>query len=219
MKTILKAIYFLSTLNNKHSLDAIRHLKKHLFLKEELIRTKSLHYLLSCFLISSVFLFSTQKTNANNDYSRTIDSLQIILKVAKKDTNKVNILNELSSDDRIAFYSSLKGVERSTCLELLNEKNKDAVHDILGYPENSVARLINTQFATINTDITIGQASEHLRKNHKDTETANVIYVTDNEGKLIDDIPVRRFVLNEPTKKITEILDGSCVRLKLTDTK
>lgn len=129
------------------------------------------------------------------------------------------ILNELSSDDRIAFYSSLKGVERSTCLELLNEKNKDAVHDILGYPENSVARLINTQFATINTDITIGQASEHLRKNHKDTETANVIYVTDNEGKLIDDIPVRRFVLNEPTKKITEILDGSCVSLKLTDTK
>lgn len=129
------------------------------------------------------------------------------------------ILNELSSDDRIAFYSSLKGVERSTCLELLNEKNKDAVHDILGYPENSVARLINTQFATINTDITIGQASEHLRKNHKDTETANVIYVTDNEGKLIDDIPVRRFVLNEPTKKITEILDGSCISLKLTDTK
>jgi magnesium transporter len=129
------------------------------------------------------------------------------------------ILNDLSSDDRIAFYSSLKGVERSAHLELLNEKNKDAVHDILGYPENSVARLINTDFVTIETGITITQAIEHLRKNHRDTETANVIYVVDKEGKLIDDIPVRRFVLNDPDKKVADILDGFCVSLKMTDSK
>ena len=131
----------------------------------------------------------------------------------------VLILNELSSDDRVTFYSSLKGVERSNLLKLLNEKNKDAVHDILGYPENSVARLINTEFATITSQLTIGEASEHLRKNHKDTETANVIYVVDKEGKLIDDRPMRRFVLNEPSKKVADILDGFCASLKMTDTK
>jgi len=129
------------------------------------------------------------------------------------------ILNRLSSDDRIAFYSSLKGVERSTLLSLLNEKNRDAVHHILGYPDNSVARLINTEFATINTELTIADAIEHLYKNHKDTETANVIYVVDHDGKLIDDIPVRRFILNDPSKKIADILDGFCVSLKMTDTK
>lgn len=129
------------------------------------------------------------------------------------------ILNELISDDRVAFYSSMKGVERSTWLALLNEKNKDAVHDILGYPENSVARLINTDFATIGPQITIAEANEHLRKNHKDTEAANVIYVVDKEGKLVDDIPVRRFVLNDPEKKVADILDGFCVSLKMTDTK
>ena len=129
------------------------------------------------------------------------------------------ILNELSSDDRIAFYSFLKGVERSELLELLNKKNKDSVHNILGYPHNSVARLINTEFATISTELTIAEANEHLRKNHKDTETANVIYVVDKEDKLIDDVPVRRFVLNDPSKKIADILDGFCVSLKMTDTK
>ena len=129
------------------------------------------------------------------------------------------ILNELSSDDRIVFYSSAKGIERSSFLELLNEKNKDAVHDILGYPDNSVARLINTEFATISTELTIGEATEHLRKNHKDNETANVIYVVDKDGKLIDDVPMRRFVLNDPTKKVADILDGFCTSLKMTDTK
>ena len=134
-------------------------------------------------------------------------------------TRAALLLNELSSDDRIAFYSSLKGIERSEYLELLNEKNKDAVHDILGYPENSVARLINTDFATIDNKLTIAEAVEHLRKYHHDTETANVIYVTDADGKLIDDIPVRRFILNEPTKKVEDILDGFCVTLKMTDSK
>src|SRR5581483_125487 len=108
------------------------------------------------------------------------------------------ILNELSSDDRLAFYASLKGIELSAFIDLLDENNKDSTHDLLGYPDNSVARLINTDFATIDKDMTIAQANEHLRKNHKDTEAANDIYVVDEEGKLIDDISVRRLVLNDP---------------------
>ena len=45
--------------------------------------------------------------------------------------------------------SPLKGIDLSAALELLNEKNKGAVHNSLGYPTNSVARLVNTEFATI----------------------------------------------------------------------
>ena len=129
------------------------------------------------------------------------------------------LLNDLSSDDRIAFYAYLKGMERSSFLELLNEKNKDSVHNILGYPENSVARLINTDFATIDTELTVGEAIVHLRKNQKDTETANVIYIVDKDGKLVDDIPVRRFILNDPSKKVAALLDGYFVALKMTDSK
>ncbi len=131
----------------------------------------------------------------------------------------VFILNELSSDDRLNFYSMLKGIDLSAALDLLNETNKKTTHDLLGYPEKSVARIINTDFATIDRSMTIAEANAHLRKFHKDTEAANVIYVVDKNGKLIDDIPVRRFVLNEPSKKIEDILDGFCTSLKITDSK
>ena len=141
----------------------------------------------------------------------------LVKHLAKEKASK--ILNELISDDRMLFYSSLKGVELSSLIELLNEKNKAAVHNLLGYPDRSIARLINTDFATIEPVQTIAEAIEHLRTNHKDTEAANVIYVVDKEGRLVDDIPVRRFVLNEPSKKIEEILDGMCVSLKMTDSK
>lgn len=129
------------------------------------------------------------------------------------------ILDILNSDDRSIFYSSLKGVELSYFLEFLNTSNKSALHKTLGYPDKSVARIINTEFASISLGITIGEANSYLRNNHKDTEAANVIYVVDIEGKLIDDIPVRRFVLNDPGKKVDDILDGYCTSLKITDSK
>jgi magnesium transporter len=129
------------------------------------------------------------------------------------------ILNELRSDDRVMFYSYLKGVELSNFLDFLNKKNKATVHDALGYPENSVARILNTEFASVEKELTIAQASEKLRKSHDDNEVVNVIYVVDKEGKLLDDIPVRRLVLNEQQKTIEEIMDGFVVTLNIADSK
>ncbi len=129
------------------------------------------------------------------------------------------ILNALNSDDRTIFFSTLNGVELSNFLEILNDSNRASLHKALGYSDKSVARIINTEFATIESGMTIASAMVHLRNNHKDTETANVIYVVDKEGKLIDDIPVRRFVLNDPQKKVEDILDGYCTSLKITDSK
>lgn len=129
------------------------------------------------------------------------------------------ILNGLTSDDRLLFFSGLKAVERSAYIELLNEKTKAATHSMLGYPKQSIARLINTDFATIKQGITIGDAMVYLRKNHKDTEAANVIYIVDKDGKLVDDIPVRRFVLNDPNRKVDEIFDGFCTHLNISDNR
>ena len=127
------------------------------------------------------------------------------------------ILNHLNSDDRYAFFISLSALDRTRFLEYLDEKNKKATQNTLGYPRHSVARLVNTDFAAITADMTIAQANEHLRKNHKDSETANVIYVVDSEGKLLDDIPVRRLVLNAPEKLVSDIMDGVVIKLNIKD--
>jgi magnesium transporter len=150
-------------------------------------------------------------------YLDNILQKRIIRSLPKEQASK--ILNELSSDDRLMFFSTLKGMELPSFIDFLDDKNKSATHDLLGYPKRSVARIINTEFATVERGMTIAEASEYLRKLHKDDETTNVIFVVDKEGKLIDDIPVRRLVLNEPDEKIDNILDGFCVSLKLSESK
>ncbi|MET3127673.1 magnesium transporter [Arcicella rosea] len=143
--------------------------------------------------------------------------VQIIKGISKEKASA--ILNNLPSDDRFEFFSNLIGLEQSYFIEYLSEKNRAEIHDFFGYPENSVARLINTDFSTISRQMTVGEAIEHLRNNPNDTEAANVIYVIDETGKLVDDIPIRKLVLNESFKTIESLLDGFCVSLTIDDTK
>ncbi len=128
-----------------------------------------------------------------------------------------NIINNLQPHDRIAFFDTLDGIEVTEYLNLLNDKNRLATYDLLGYPEQSVARLINTNFTTVRKEWTIGQAIEHLRRFYTDTPAANVIFVVDSSGKLVDDIPIRRLVLNEHSKTIEDIMDGFYVKLDIQD--
>jgi magnesium transporter len=127
------------------------------------------------------------------------------------------ILNNLESNDRTAFFEMLDGIQVTEYLNLLNDKNRLATYDLLGYPEQSVARLINTNFTTVRKEWTIGQAVEHLRRFYTDTPAANVIFVVDSAGRLVDDIPIRRLVLNEQSKKIEELMDGFYVKMDIQD--
>ncbi|MCO6495317.1 MAG: magnesium transporter [Bacteroidetes bacterium] len=129
------------------------------------------------------------------------------------------LLNNLSSDNRTSFFSDLSALERTVYINYLDDDNKKETLNFLGYSENSVARLIDTDYAAITQDMTISEASIFLRKNFKDSEAANVIYVIDKEGKLLDDIQVRRLVLNPPEMKITELMDGNFVSLHISDTQ
>jgi magnesium transporter len=130
-----------------------------------------------------------------------------------------SILNSLNSDDRMIFLSELRDHELSDAIGLLNEKNRTAARKLLGYPEESVARLINTEFATIKKNMTIEQAILHLRNYQPDNETANVVYVVNDQGQLIDDMPLRRLILNDPAKSIEQIMDGTFVSLNINDSK
>lgn len=159
--------------------------------------------------------FPAKRQVAVFEYLDILLQKKIIRKSSKE--QKVYMLNNISSDDRLTLVASFKGVEQASLLECLDEKKRKSVLEMLGYPKQSVARLINTEFASIKENMTITEANEHLRHNHKDTETANVIYVVDEKACLVDDIPVRRLVLNDPNKHVREIMDGYCVKLNVEE--
>lgn len=141
-----------------------------------------------------------------------------LIKGISKDKS-ILILNHLESDDRFNFFSKLESSEQYEFLDLLTQKAKLETLHFIEYPSNSIALLVNTEFITLHSDMSIAEAILHIRAKHKDSDTSDILYVTTPEGLLIDDIPIRRLVLNDADKKIKDILDGFCVTLNLNDTR
>jgi magnesium transporter len=56
-----------------------------------------------------------------------------------------------------------------------------------------------------------------VRAHGRDSETINVLYVVDDDGKLIDDVRIREFLLRPLPARVAEIRDQNFIALRATD--
>ncbi len=131
----------------------------------------------------------------------------------------VKILNEMSPDDRTALLEELPPTAVTGLLQLLSPDELKIAKNLLGYPERSVGRLMTVDYIAVRDDWTVNQVLDHIRQNGADRETLNVVYVVDEQGKLIDDIRIREFLLRPLDKKVSDIRDQNFVGLKVTDSE
>ncbi|HLX90316.1 MAG TPA: magnesium transporter [Puia sp.] len=123
------------------------------------------------------------------------------------------LLNELPPDDRTDFLEGLPSNIVRELIKLLNPDERKITLSLLGYPENSVGRLMTTDYIVVSESDTVGQVMDNIRRNGKNSETIDVIYVINEQGELIDDIRIREFLLNPLGKKVSEIMDRRMISL------
>ncbi len=127
------------------------------------------------------------------------------------------LLNELEPDDRTALFEELPAEVAQRLLALLTPAERRVTQAILGYPEESVGRLMTPDYVRVRADWTIARALEHIRKYGRDAETVNVIYVIDEQHRLIDDLHIRQFLLADPQQTVESLMDRKVVALAATD--
>ncbi len=131
----------------------------------------------------------------------------------------VAILNEMSPDDRTALLEEMPSVAARQLIQLLTPEERKMATSLLGYPEDSVGRLMTPDFIAVKDDWTVQQVLDYVREHGQDSETLNVIYVVDNRGKLIDDLRIREILLRPLTAKVSDIRDETFAALKVNDSQ
>jgi magnesium transporter len=127
------------------------------------------------------------------------------------------LLNELPADDRTDFLEELPSNAVRELIKLLNPEERKTTLSLLGYPENSVGRLMTTDYVYVYENNTVLQAIETIRRYGKDSETVDVIYVINKQGMLLDDIRIRDIILSSPEKLISELMDERVIVLHADD--
>ncbi len=131
----------------------------------------------------------------------------------------VAILNEMSPDDRTALLEELPSAAARQLIRLLTPEERHVATALLGYPEDSVGRLMTPDFIAAKEDWTVQHVLDYVREYGRDRETLNFIYVVDDRGKLIDDVRMREFLLRPLTAKVSEIRDRNFAALNATDSQ
>jgi magnesium transporter len=127
------------------------------------------------------------------------------------------LLNGMSPDDRTALLQREPPDEIERLLMLLSPNEQRVARSLLSYGAGTVGRLMTPDFVTMKREWTVAHVLEHVRRVGKDSETLNVLYVTDEHDRLIDDIRIRAILLAEPDRRVEELMDERFVALSVTD--
>ena len=145
------------------------------------------------------------------------DQEDIIESLAANVSKLSTLLNDLDPDDRTAFFEELPGTMSQRLMQMMSKEEREIAKKLLGYPEDSIGRLMTPEYVAIKPDNTVQEALDHIRKFGHNSETLNVIYIVDKDWKLIDDIKIREILLASPDKLISEISDNKFVSLDAND--
>ena len=105
------------------------------------------------------------------------------------------IINDMSPDKRTALFQELDNEMLNKHLKLLTLSERTVALNLLGYPENSIGRLMTPDYIAVNASWTIDDVLSYIRKYGENSESLNVIYIIDEKGILIDDIKVREILI------------------------
>lgn len=127
------------------------------------------------------------------------------------------ILDDMSPDDRTAFLQELPGKVTKRLVNLLSPQERAVATRLLGYPEDSIGRLMTPDYVAVKPHWTMEQVLAHVRAFGRDSETLHVLYVVAPGGRLIDDLRMREVLLAPPETRVSDLMDEQFVALQATD--
>ncbi|MCK6603606.1 MAG: magnesium transporter [Ignavibacteriaceae bacterium] len=143
--------------------------------------------------------------------------IQISLLKAMGNEEVAVILNDMSPDDRTALLEELPANITKQMLNLLSPEERAVASNLLGYPENSIGRLMTPYYIAVKEDWSVMEVLDYIREHGRDSETLNIVYVINESGQLIDDIKIREFLLNPLHKRVEDLMDDNYVYLSAFD--
>ncbi|GAA5520463.1 magnesium transporter [Aliifodinibius salicampi] len=127
------------------------------------------------------------------------------------------VMSNLEPDERVSLMEELPGHLTQRLMNSMQTKDRKQVQKLLGYPDESVGRLMTPRYVKVRKDWSIQKAMDHIRKFGQSVETVNVIYVVNEDERLIDDLRLNQLILANPENPISSLMDESFEALSAFD--
>ncbi|MEI0798547.1 magnesium transporter [Brachyspira intermedia] len=125
------------------------------------------------------------------------------------------LIHEMSPDDRTSLFEELPSDITKKIFSLMGEKDLNITRQLLGYPEDSIGRIMTPEYVDVLPDYTVKQTLEYIRKYGKDSETFEVIYVVQKDDTLIGYILLKDLLFASQDDKIEDLMHTDIIYLSV----
>jgi magnesium transporter len=126
------------------------------------------------------------------------------------------VLEEMTPDDQTRLLEELPAATTRRLLEALSPEELQAARHLLGYPPQTAGRYMTPQYVALRPEMSSREALETVRRTGRGKETLNILYIVDNNDKLLDELRLGSLVLADPDTRVSEIEHRPLVVLPAT---
>ncbi|SFR61051.1 magnesium transporter [Thiomicrospira sp. ALE5] len=128
------------------------------------------------------------------------------------DEDALHLVKNMEPDDRAAFLDELPAeIVQELTARLPRDKLLE-VKLLLGYPTESVGRLMRPDYVAIKQNWTVQQALSYLRTIRKDNGRLSTLFVLDDDNRLADSIHIRELALAvDQNTPVAELMDNRVI--------
>ena len=118
----------------------------------------------------------------------------------------VNLIKYLDLDDAVEILGDFETKELVQILSKLGSHQRERIEESLQYDENSAGRLMNRDYLSIKSNLTVGELIDQLRNSRRGPKDFYNIFIVDDQNIPIGYIPSGRVLRSKRSKKLKDII-------------
>ena len=118
-----------------------------------------------------------------------------------------DIAEEMDSDDAADLIGELPEQTASTVLSKMDPEEAKDVAPLLKYPEDSAGGIMQAELVKVNKSFTVRDTTNWIRLIAEEVEDFHMIFVTDENDKLLGQISLSKLILASPRAKVENLME------------
>ena len=118
----------------------------------------------------------------------------------------VNLIKYLDLDDAVEILGDFETKELVQILSKLGSQQRERIEESLQYDENSAGRLMNRDYLSIKSNLTVGELTDQLRNTRRGPKDFYNIFIVDDQNIPIGYVPSGRVLRTKRSKRLKEII-------------
>ncbi len=158
-----------------------------------------------------------KKDNLADIFAELDADVQEKLISAMTDREIRHIMDELFLDDAVDMIEELPANVVAKVMKAATAETRAEINKFLSYPENSAGSVMTSEFISLNKNMTVIEAINHIRRTGIDKETVYSAYVTDQKRVLEGTLSFKDLLFAPENQTIDSIINKKLIFAYTTD--